>query len=632
MSTVLFRMEDAQPVSVSAEPGETLMEIARRAGVAIDVPCAGRGSCGKCRVRILEGEVDSENFRNITPGEWDAGWRLSCSARIRGDVTVFVPGAASSFRSRLKISDFADRRETEVFLRLRQNLTEAGIPFRNGFRRLELRMAAPTLEDTLPDSERLSRAVREQTGAEAVEIPFAVLRELSRVLREHAFSVCVPGRMEGKTFRCMALRGPGRVRIAGCAVDIGTTTVSAALVDLEDGRILARGSSGNGQIRYGADVISRMIEQGRPGGREKLQKAIVEETLNPLIRDLCRKSGVEPGCILHLAVAANTTMNHLLLGVDADSVRTEPYIPSFLHWEGLKAADLGLEANPLAPVTLAPNIGSYVGGDITAGTMASMLWNREETTLMIDLGTNGEIVLGNREFLMSCACSAGPAFEGGEISCGMRASEGAIEGCELDRETMEPKLRVIGGAAPAGLCGSGIIDLIAELLRCGIIDARGHFVREGSRIRRDSHGMSRFVLSEAGREISLTEVDIDNFIRAKGAIYSAIDTLLESVGMEESGIDHILVAGGIGSGIRIRNAIRIGMLPDLPEEIFSYIGNSSLLGAYAMTVSDEAEKRCAEIASNMTYLELSTCPGYMDAFVAACFLPHTDARRFPNRA
>jgi uncharacterized 2Fe-2S/4Fe-4S cluster protein (DUF4445 family) len=330
-------------------------------------------------------------------------------------------------------------------------------------------------------------------------------------------------------------------------------------------------------------------------------------------------------------------MNHLFVGVDAEPVRMEPYIPSFFGWEGLLAGDLKLPANPLAPVIIAPNIGSYVGGDITAGTLAAGLWDKDEMSLFIDLGTNGELVFGNRDFLMSCACSAGPAFEGGDISCGMRATDGAVEACTIDKATMEPTLSVIGDAGQkvVGICGSGIIDIISELFRTGIINAKGLFVREGKRVLRDAHGMGRYVLatadeSETGREVSINEVDIDNFIRAKGAIFSAIDILLQSVDMTVECIDKVYVAGGIGSGINMKNAVNIGMLPDVELEKFHYIGNSSLTGAYAMVMSDQAIEKCNEVMSNMTYLELSTYPGYMDSFVAACFIPHTDSSLFPS--
>ena len=634
---VTFQIEGATPVTIECNAGDNLLELARRANVAIDAPCSGNGSCGKCRVKLVEGELNSIKSRHISDEEYEAGWRLSCNCKVVGDCTVFVPDIASAYQSRMKTADLSSPKEIAIFEDAKAEMIAGGIEFSNNFRAVQVTMAQPTLEDTMPDNERLTWAIQEALGVQTVHIPYAVMAKLASTLRQYDFSVCVKGELAGDTFRCMEICAPGDGQIVGCAIDIGTTTVTMVLVDLETGRILAKGSSGNGQIRYGADVINRIIEQSRNGGKKKLQDAIVKETLTPIIANLCKTAGISARSILRLSIGSNTTMNHLLLGVDADPVRMEPYIPSFFSWEGLLASDLKLPANPLAPVLIAPNIGSYVGGDITAGTLASMIWDKDEMSLFIDLGTNGELVFGNRDFLMSCACSAGPAFEGGDISCGMRATDGAVEACTIDCATMEPKLTIVGdpGQKCVGICGSGIIDIISELYRCGIINARGLFNREGDRVKRDAHGMGRYVLataeeSETGREVSINEVDIDNFIRAKGAIFSAIDTLLKSVDMEVEMIDHVYVAGGIGSGINMKNAVSIGMLPDVDLSKYSYIGNSSLTGAYAMVLGDAANAKCAEVGANMTYLELSTYPGYMDSFVAACFIPHTDRSLFPN--
>ena len=634
---VTFQIEGGSPVQIECNAGDNLLELARRANVAIDAPCSGNGSCGKCRVKLVEGELETIQSRHITAEEYEAGWRLSCNSRVISDCTVFVPDIASAYKCRMKTADLSSPKEIAVFEECQARLKESGIRFVNPFLALNVSMEAPTPEDTLPDNERLERAIKARIQAEEVHIPFAVMVKLAHTLRQNKFRVCIKGYLENGRFFCMEVCAPEDTVLAGCAIDIGTTTVTAVLADLKTGRILAKGSSGNAQIRYGADVINRIIQQGRPGGKKKLQDAILKETLNPLIAKLCKTAGISADSILRLCIGANTTMNHLLLGADAAPVRMEPYIPSFFLWKGLLAGDLQLPANPLASVTVAPNIGSYVGGDITAGTLASGIWDRDEMSLFIDLGTNGEIVFGNRDFLMACACSAGPAFEGGDISCGMRATDGAVEAAVIDCVTMEPSLSVIGesGQKIVGICGSGIIDIISELYRCRIINARGQFQREGRRILRDEHGMGRYVLafaeeSETGREVSINEVDIDNFIRAKAAIYSAIDVLLQSVDMTPACIDRVYVAGGIGSGINMKNAVNIGMLPDVEAEKFRYIGNSSLAGAYAMVISDGAEAKCAEVAANMTYLELSTYPGYMDSFVAACFIPHTDRNLFPN--
>ena len=634
---VTFQIENAGPVIIDANPGDNLLELARRANVAIDAPCSGNGSCGKCRVKLLEGQLDTIPSRHISDEEFSEGWRLSCNCTVVGDVTVLVPDIASAYQSRMKTADLSSPQEVAIFTACQDSLKEAGIAFTNSCRAVTVTVAEPTLDDTMPDNERLTWALQEALGVDKVRIPYTVMTRLASTLRENGFTVCVKGMVEDDIFTCMDICAPDDRKIVGCAIDIGTTTVTMVLCDLETGELLAKGSSGNGQIRYGADVINRIIESSRTGGRKKLQDAIVKETLTPIIANLCKTAGISARSILRLCIGANTTMNHLLLGVDADPVRMEPYIPSFFSWEGLTAQDLKLPANPLAPILIAPTIGSYVGGDITAGTLAAGLWNCDEMRLFIDLGTNGELVFGNRDFLMSCACSAGPAFEGGDISCGMRATDGAIEAATIDADTMEPSFTVIGepGQKVVGICGSGIIDIISELFRTGIINARGLFAREGSRVKRDQHGMGRYVLaapeeSETGREVAINEVDIDNFIRAKGAIFSAIETLLNSVDMTVDMIDTVYVAGGIGSGINMKNAVNIGMFPDVELEKFQYIGNSSLTGAYAMTVSDQAAAKCTEVAANMTYLELSTYPGYMDSFVAACFLPHTNAGLFPN--
>ena len=639
MYQVIFTFENgATPVTATAAPGETLLETARAANVAIDAPCSGNGSCGKCRVKLLEGTVEGLQTSHITDEDYAAGWRLSCASKVSSDVTVMVPDIASAYQSRMKTADLSTGEEVAIFTRLEEDLKAAGVDFSNDFMETEVTMEEPTLEDTMPDTERLTMALEGALGCDKVCLSYPTVHKLARVLRQSGFHVAVAGTLKDGVFHAMDVRNANEPQpMCGLAIDIGTTTVSAVITDLKTGRLLAKGSGGNGQIRYGADVINRIVEQGRKGGVERLQKAIVEETLQPLTRALCASAKVDADRILRCCVASNTTMNHLLLGVDADPVRMEPYIPTFFHWDGLTAGDIRFVANPDAKVVLAPNIGSYVGGDITAGTLTSRIWDKDEFSLFIDLGTNGEIVFGNRDFMMSCACSAGPAFEGGDISCGMRATDGAVEAVTIDRETLEPTLSIVGkeGQKPVGICGSGIIDVIAELYRTSAISAKGHFVRENRRILRDEHGMGRYVLafsneSDTGREIAITEVDIECFIRAKGAIFSAIHIMLSSLDMDVSVLEHIYVAGGIGSGINMENAVRIGMFPDVDRALFQYIGNSSLAGAYALVLSNAAEEKVHELASNMTYLELSTEPKYMEEFVAACFLPHTNKELFPS--
>ncbi len=635
-SKITFQLEGGEGVAISAPPGENLLALARKANVAIDTPCSGNLSCGKCRVRLLSGALASKETLHIDKASWDTGWRLACASTVSGDAVVMVPEIASAYRGRMKVADLSSVDEMATFNALQAAMEEAGLTKENDIKSFTVQMEMPTLSDTMPDNERLLRAIRAVTGLRDAKLPYFALKKLPNLLRQNEFKLrCISERSANSLEILDLLPQTDTLPVCGLALDIGTTTVCGLLVDMETGKILAKASTGNGQIRYGADVIHRIVEQQESGGVERLQRAIVGETLLPLVDFMCQAAGIPRNRIYRMTVASNTTMNHLLLGVDANALRMEPYIPTFFEIDPFFTQDLGIELAPNAMLHLAPNIGSYVGGDITAGTLAGTMWNKPELSLLIDLGTNGEIVFGNNEFLTACACSAGPAFEGGDISCGMRAMDGAIEACVIDKESMEPVLSVIGGVPPVGLCGSGIIDVIAELFYARIINGKGKFIREGERVQIDEYGIGSFVLafadkSATGRSITITEVDIDNLIRAKGAIFSATSTLLGALGFAPTDVEHIAVAGGIGSGINFKNAIRIGMFPDVPLQKYRYIGNSSLAGAYAALISKAASVRLHELSKSTTYMELSVERGYMDAFTAACFLPHTNGALFPS--
>ena len=638
MYKVTFKFEDGSQVENYATEGESLLELARKSNVTIDAPCSGNASCGKCKVKLLNGQLESKKTRHIEDEEYEMGWRLACISEPLSDVEILVPDIASAFKSRMKVADLSSKDEIQIFERTKESIELAGIALSNSLDVVEVTMNPPTLDDTMPDNERLARALRKYLNLETIRFPYSVLLKMPDVLRASDFTVkCVLRTTPNDVFVYDIFPKDQDVVIAGLAIDIGTTTVSALIINMENGEILAKASAGNGQIRYGADVINRIIESTKPGGKKRLQDAVIQETINPLVQQMCQSIHLPKNQVYRMCVGSNSTMNHLFAGINANPLRMEPYIPAFFKTNSLFAGDLGIDINPDAHIIVAPNIGSYVGGDITAGTFVSMIWNKPEFSLFIDLGTNGELVFGNSDFLMSCACSAGPAFEGGDISCGMRATDGAIEACTIDKETMEPTCKIIGdeGTKPVGLCGSGIIDVISELYRADIIDPKGKFIREGKRIKHDQYGMGSYVLAfeeDAGsvKDVEITEVDIDNFIRAKGAIFSAIRTMLASLDFDVSMIENVYVAGGIGSGINMQNAVYIGMLPDIDVDRFHYVGNSSLSGSYAMLLSTESERKVYEVAKNMTYLELSAVPSYMDEFVAACFLPHTDITLFPS--
>ncbi len=638
MPKITFRFSDGKEIIANAHAGETLMELAKSNGVDIDAPCGGNGTCGKCKLRLIEGEVDSRQSKHISEEEWAKGWRLACQSRIIDNVVVEVPDSASAFKTGIRTADLNDPATFSIFENIQTELKDAGLMQEMAVFSALVTMTEPTLDDTMPDNERLIWAAEEVTGCEKITLSYPALLELAGMLRENAFAVrCVFARKGDALEILDILDKDDTSPICGVAVDIGTTTVTCCLVDLENGQLYGKASAGNGQIRYGADVINRIIQSVKPGGAEKLRHAVVEETLLPLLDSVCHQGGISRKHIYRICIAGNTTMEHLLLGVFADPVRMEPFVPSFFSSGNLRAADVLPGLNSAATLVLAPNVGSYVGGDITAGVLSSELWRKSELSLFIDLGTNGEIVLGNSDFMLTCACSAGPAFEGGEISHGMRATVGAIEEISIDKESMEPHYSVIGeaGTKPVGLCGSGIIDIVAALFRTGIIDPKGRFHREGKRVRRDEHGQGRYVIafedeSADGSEVSINETDIDNFIRAKGAIFSAVLLMLRKLDMTPDMLDYIWIAGGIGSGINFKNAITIGMFPDVELDKFHYIGNSSLTGAYAMLLARDAEEKVEELGRNMSYVELSNEAGYMDEFVSACFLPHTTASLFPS--
>ena len=638
--SVKFVLEDGHVTEAAARAGETILSVARRAEVPIDAPCAGNGTCGKCRVRIESGAVSGERSRQISKKDFAEGYRLACLCELSGDTTVFIPQSAAAYQNRIRVADFSSKRAQESFAAMKRALGSEKYRTDSIFTKMTLDIKPPTPDDAMADRERLVAAVSETLGIgqNHISISLQALRKLPQALRENDYHIGVllrkEVRLKEESFMIFDVTG-GAPKQVGVCIDIGTTTVSAAIVDLRTKDLLVTGSAGNAQIRYGGDVIARLVESGRPKGVSRLREAVAKECIRPLIVELCKTVGITPHQISRAAIAGNTTMMHLFLGVYANNVRLEPYVPAFFDQSRIHGYEADIGIHPDAEVLLAPSIGSYVGGDITAGVFAAGIARNDTFSLFLDLGTNGELVFGNRDFLIACACSAGPAFEGGEIDCGMRATDGAITSVAIDADTMAPEYGVIGdeGQQPAGLCGSGLIDLIGGLFKAGIINAKGRFIREGARITTDEWGVTRYTIVFAdetltGRDIYISDSDIDNFIRAKAAIFSALTTMLKSLDMDVSMIDDVYLAGGIGSGIDISHAIDIGMLPRLPEERFHYIGNTSFSGAYAMLVSDKAFERIEKIARGITYLELSSIPGYMDEFIAACFLPHTDAGLF----
>ncbi|MGI6109117.1 MAG: corrinoid activation/regeneration protein AcsV [Eubacteriaceae bacterium] len=637
MPATTVTIQQKKPVTLSVLSGTTLLDAVRKAGIAVDSPCNGHGTCGKCLVRILEGETQVGNLDSLSKEDREKGLTLACQNIVTGPVIIEVP-EESRLTGNMRITDMSET-EKKNLINVRKQRIREGMHERLIYHTVDLDLPQPSLDDNIADDERFRRCFRQATGLEA-DISITTLKFLPDLLRTNDFNVRAIYREsgEGRAKILYVAGGDGPMPMYGVAVDIGTTSVAALLVDMNTARVEAKASTSNTQASYGADVINRIVYAEKPGGLLRLREEIVKNTITPLIRSLIQEAGILPENIVSLAIAGNTTMTHLFLGISPEYLRREPYIPAITHVPVLMGYQSKLPVNPAADVWISPSVASYVGGDITAGVFAVPIWQNEDFSMLVDLGTNGEIVFGNSDFMMTCACSAGPAFEGGEIDCGSRALPGAIEQITID-DDLEPHYATINGDAAVSVCGSGIIDLICELKKTGIIDGRGKINREldTPRIVFDEYGVGRYIIASpdlpqtpAEKEIYVTEVDIDNFIKAKGAVYSAIATLLRSIDMPVEVISAIYIAGGIGTNINIRNAIRLGMLPDIPEETYYYIGNSSLQGAYLALTLEEGRSKTTELAQNMTYIELSADRSYMDDFLSACFIPHTDKSLFPN--
>lgn len=616
-------------VVVNAKPGTLLLDAARAAGMNAETPCGGRGVCGKCLVRIESGNVDFKDTGMMPAGLVEKGYVLICRTKALDEPLVV------RLMERLENEKGQFTKAGDDRLLIDAALLPARECLEPLVKKVGLIVSEPAMGDGLSDYDRLERAVKASLGAEAMELPLACIRELPDALRQNSREISLAYSLKQGTAHVAAVEPPELTEVNyGIAVDIGTTTVAVQLVDLITGETRDSKTAYNAQIECGLDVISRINYARKPAGLEELRlKAL--ETINKLTNDLARECSINRDRILSASIAGNTTMTHLVLGILPEYIRLEPYTPAVYHVPPLRAADIGLDICPQALVWFAPSVGSYVGGDITSGLLCTNIpLQSEELWLFIDIGTNGELVIGNSEFMLGCACSAGPAFEGGGIDCGMRASDGAIEWVDVDAATGLPACSVIGGGKPAGICGSGMISLIASLFETGWLDAGGKFdrVRPSQAIVTEGRA-TRYRLFESdeagsGRSIYVSETDIANIIRAKAAIFSACRVMLQKVGMDFKDLAGVYVAGGFGRYLDVGRASKIGLLPGLPAEKFHFIGNSSLTGAYMTLLSASHRAAEVEIAKKITYIDLGEEPEYMGEYTAALFLPHTDAGLF----
>lgn len=622
-------------IVVISDFGQSLLDVALEAGIFIPAACGGTGACGQCKVKIVAGEVDAESAEKIARDERTQGFVLACQAKLKTDVTIEVPKAKVGRK-------VIPRDEAERMQSMARPMESPITPEANPMTIIALMAPpSPTLDDNTSDYERLIRTLKIDHGLSPVVSSLEVLRSIPNIIREHEWKFAATLKPEPlpdckPVYHLLKLSSlEAQANRTALAVDIGTTSLWAELVNIKTGEIISRSSRYNPQISMGDDVISRIVFALKKDGLEKLQHSVVQG-LNEIIEDVLSKSGTARESIDYMVAAGNTVMTHLFMGLYPKFLRQTPYVPVAQNIEPVTAQSLGLEMPKDSFVCVFPGVASYVGGDIVSGVLANGMWGTDEMTLFIDIGTNGEIVAGNKDLLMTASCSAGPAFEGGGLQHGMRAAPGAIEGVLIDPETFEPMIKTIDSKPAIGICGSGIINIISQMLRIGLLNQNGKFAQDlgSDRVRKGKSGFEYVICraAESGldEDITLSEVDLDNILRAKAAMFSGYTCLLEKIGLSVEDLDRVIIAGAFGSFINLDHAVMIGLLPDIPREKFSFIGNSSLKGSRLATLDRNLFEKSKEIARAMTNVELSEDPAYMDNFMAALFLPHTRMELFPS--
>jgi uncharacterized 2Fe-2S/4Fe-4S cluster protein (DUF4445 family) len=623
---------------ITVSRGESLIRAAMNAGVHINASCGGEGVCGKCRIQLEEGAVEDGISEKLSPTDVESGFRLACKSSVTSDLVIRVP-VESEIDTAVLNKPATPRMMAKIKEEDLSSLKEQGL-FVPPVVKIYVELPPPDPQDHLPDVTRLVSYLSMNHDEHRLEVSLPVIRKIPDILRESDFRITAtllrPVREDfGKTQIIDVQTGDTTDRSYGVAVDIGTTTVYAQLISLITGEVLAQNGDFNAQISYGEDVITRIVFAEKSGGLQRLNEKVVE-TINKVMDKCIHKAGIDPGDISTITLAGNTTMTQLLMSVNPRYIRRSPYVPAATLYPPVRARDLNLNLPEHVQALVFPAVSSYVGGDIVAGVMGSGLYRSEKLTLYLDIGTNAEIVIGNKDWMACAACSAGPAFEGGGIEFGMRAAKGAIEDFSIDPVTCEPMLVTIGNVRPKGICGSGLIIMVAALFENGVIDNLGKFDRSLKTERiRERNGVFEYVLAWKdqtliGRDIALTEIDIENLIRAKGAIYSGCLTLLEEVGLSITDIDQVILAGGFGSYVDLERAMTIGLLPEIDPGHVIFIGNGSLLGAKMSALTNRIRKDVVSVTRSMTNFELSETPSYMDNYVGALFLPHTDLNLFPK--
>ena len=623
--------------TAEVEAGATLMEAADRAEVYINTLCGGKGVCGRCRVQVINDKIraDKHSISLLSKEEILEGYVLACQTKVASDMEILIPPESRLEEAQILLDHNPVDYSPPEKISLHRVPVDPMTLYEPLTQKIYVEIKEPSSEDNISDMDRIIRELRRKTENHGFEISLRCLQGLALKLRENQWRATVTLGRHNSLQRILQVEaGNTAERNYGLAVDVGTTTVVAQLIHLKSGNVLGVAGSYNLQARFGEDVISRMIYAcGREEGLHPLHQAVIKN-IDHLIKTLTQDKGIDPRDITGIVAAGNTTMSHLLLSLIPCSIRLDPYVPTVNVYPQVRAAEIGIDIHPEGILEVVPGIASYVGGDIVAGILACGIADRPETRVLIDVGTNGEIAVGNNEWMVCCSASAGPAFEGGGIKHGMRATRGAVEKVIITDGRLE--YRTIGKAKPRGICGSGLIDCLYEFARNHIIDGDGKFhpsSQDGRMV--EKHGVLHYVLvpgrdTESGEDLLISQADLSHLIRSKGAVFAAIKSLMDYVGLKFEDIETFFVAGGFGSYLDIPKAVGIGLLPDIDPSRIQFIGNSSLMGARMCLLSSHTMERAARIARNTTNIELSNYQPFMDEYVAAMFLPHTERRLFPS--
>ena len=606
-------------LTVTVEAGTTLLAAANKVGLYLSSICGGDGYCGKCKLVVDKGKFETRQTSLLTPEEESNSIVLACQTDVLSDITATVPKWHDLQASRILMDSQAKQTQSQGVL---DPLVS----------KLYLEMPKPSINDHTADHERLYLAIRQRVDTNTIQTGLRTLQKLSRVLSKADYKVTVTiGHRGGTTELIDVEPGDKSERNYAVAIDLGTTTVVAHLVDTCLGTTLDTEATYNSQINFGEDYIRRIIYAEEHDAFDQLQKRIAND-VNELIVTIAARNRIDLNDITSCVCSGNTAMTHFLLKLDPTGIRREPYVASADFVPPIRAAEAGIYINKRGLLYCLPSVAAYVGGDIVAGVLSTGINHRSELTLFVDIGTNGEVVLGNKDWLICASSSAGPAFEGSGVKHGMRASAGAIEKLKIsDDGSIECK--TIGDVAPVGICGSGLLDTMAQMSKRGIIDRTGRLNSQSDPRITKGEQEEHFQLIPPRNEhdeIVITQSDISNLMRSKAGVFASIRVLMESTQIGPGDLDAVYLAGGFGNYMNTDHAIEIGMLPDVPKEKIHFVGNTSMAGAKKVLLSREALATAESIASNMTYFDLMSHPGYMDEFIRASFLPHTDLTLFPS--